>query len=409
MKKIAVLGYGVVGSGVVEVFRKNKELIEKRIGEPAEIKYILKVRDVPDTDPNKSKITKNFDDIINDDEVTLVVEAMGGITAAYEYVKKCLQKGKSVVSSNKELVAKKGAELLQIAKDKNVNFLFEASVGGGIPLIRPLHECLDADEILEINGILNGTTNYILTKMIKENVPFKDALADAQRLGYAEKDPTADVEGYDAIRKISILASLAFGKHIYPKFAQMEGITKITVDDAKYARKVDSVIKLIGKCKRDKDGKIFVNVAPVLVPNSCPLSAVQDVFNAVMVKGNCVDDVMFYGKGAGKMPTASAVVGDVVDALKADGTIKTLWWEDCQDNIVSDYKEEPFKMMIRVKANDSDKELVRKYFKSADFVEPINDKNEQLCFVTDKISTYDAEKTLKDLGKEVVSMIKIMD
>lgn len=409
MKKIAVLGYGVVGSGVVEVFYKNKKLIEKRIGEPADIKYILKVRDVADTDPYKDKITKNFEDIINDDEVSIVVEAMGGITAAYDYVKRCLLKGKSVCSSNKELVAKKGAELLRIAKDKNVNFLFEASVGGGIPLIRPLHECLDGDEILEINGILNGTTNYILTKMIKENVPFKDALAEAQRLGYAEKDPTADVEGFDAIRKISILASLAFGKHIYPKYAQMEGITKITVDDAKYATKIGSVIKLIGKCKRDKDGKIFVTAAPFLVSNDCPLSAVQDVFNAVMVRGNCVDDVMFYGKGAGKMPTASAVMGDVVDAIKSDGTNNTLWWEDCKENIVSDYKEEPFKMMIRINGNNGDKDLVRKYFKVANFVEPIDDKKQELCFVTDKISTYDAEKTLKQLDKEVVSMIKIMD
>ena len=409
MKKIAVLGYGVVGSGVVDVFYKNKDLIEKRIGEQADIKYILKVRDVADNDPYKDKITKNFDDIINDDEVSIVAEVMGGITFAYDCVKKCLEKGKSVITSNKELVAKKGAELLKIAKEKNVNFLFEASVGGGIPIIRPLHQCLYADEIVEINGILNGTTNFILTKMINENMPFEEALEMAQELGYAEKDPTDDVEGFDAIRKICILASLAFGKHIYPKFAQLEGITKLTVEDAKYARKLNSVIKLIGKCKKNGDGKVFVTVAPFVVSNSCPLSAVKDVFNAVMVKGNCVDEVMFYGKGAGKFPTASAVVGDIVDAIKTDCTIKTLWWEDCTENIVSNYKEEPFKMMIRIKASQNEKALVIKHFKYVSFVEPINDKDDELCFVTEKISTYEAEKTLKELGKNIVSIIKIMD
>ncbi|MBP3887272.1 MAG: homoserine dehydrogenase [Cellulosilyticum sp.] len=322
--KVALLGYGTVGSGVVEVIRSNSESIEKRAGKPIEIKYVLDLRDFPN-DPINELIVHDFNVILEDEEVEIVAEAMGGINPAYNFAKACLEKGKSYVTSNKELVALHGAELLEIARIHNVNFLFEASVGGGIPIIRPLNQSITADEINEITGILNGTTNYILTKMKDEGRTFEDVLKEAQELGYAEKNPAADVEGYDACRKIAILSSLAFGEHVNFEDIPTEGITKITKEDMVYAEKMNCVIKLLGTCQR-QDDNVFARVSPMLISKSHPLAMVNDVFNAIFVKGNMVDDLMFYGKGAGKLPTASAVVADIVDAAKHKGTnIMTIW------------------------------------------------------------------------------------
>ena len=297
MAKVAVLGYGVVGSGVVDLFYKNKHQIEKKAGEEVEIKYILDIRDFPDS-PYKDKLVKDFNIIVNDDDIKVVAECMGGLEPAYSFVKACLEKGKSVSTSNKELVAEKGAELLAIAKKMDCNFFFEASVGGAIPIIRPLHRCLGANEIKEISGILNGTTNFILTKMINEQMSFEDALNLAQSLGYAEKDPTDDVDGNDACRKICILASLAFGKHVYPKSVYTKGIRDIALKDVEFAKAWGGSIKLIGSVKKLDSGKIHISVEPKLVPYSNLISRVDDVFNAVMVVGDAVDKTMFYGRGA---------------------------------------------------------------------------------------------------------------
>ncbi|MGL4344526.1 MAG: homoserine dehydrogenase [Cellulosilyticaceae bacterium] len=324
MMKVAVLGYGTVGSGVVEVLEANSKSIEKKAGKPIEVKYILDIRNFEE-DPRKALITSDFNTILEDEEVEIVAEAMGGVEPAYTYVKAALQAGKSVVTSNKELVALHGPELLEIAKQKCINFLFEASVGGGIPIIKPLNNALTADEIVEISGILNGTTNFILTKMKNEGRSFDDVLKEAQDLGYAERNPAADVEGHDACRKIAILSSLAFGEHIDFQDVPTEGITKITKEDMDYAASMGYVIKILGSCKRE-NGEIFARVAPMMISNEHPLAMVNDVFNAVFIHGNMVGDVMFYGRGAGKLPTASAVVSDIVDAARHPETTITIQW-----------------------------------------------------------------------------------
>ncbi len=324
MVNIAVLGYGTVGSGVVEVLRTNEQSINNRAGQDINLKYVLDLRDFPG-DPVEKILVHDYDTILNDEEVDIVVEVMGGVNPAYQFVKSALLKGKSVCTSNKELVAKHGAELLEIAKENNINFLFEASVGGGIPIIRPLNQSLTADEIMEISGILNGTTNYILTKMSKEGLAFDTVLKEAQDLGYAERNPEADVEGYDACRKIAILSSLACGHQVDYEDIYTEGITKITDIDFKYAKELGVSIKLIGSSKRIGDG-FCATVAPKMLANEHPLAGVNGVMNAIFVKGNVLGDVMFYGAGAGKLPTASAVVSDVVDAVKHMGrNIMTIW------------------------------------------------------------------------------------
>ena len=338
MIEIAILGHGVVGSGVVEVLATHKDSILKRAQNEINIKYILDLKEFPDS-PFADRFTKNFEDIIQDDDVKIVVEVMGGLHPAFEFVKQCLEKGKSVVTSNKELVASKGAELLKIAKEKNVNFLFEASVGGGIPIIRPIHQCLAANDVIEIAGILNGTTNFILTKMIRDQMSFEDALALAQKLGYAERNPAADIEGDDACRKICILASLAFGRHVYPDQVHTEGITKVTLGDVEYAEAWGGVIKLIGRVKMMDDHRIQIIVCPMLIPRESQLANVDDVFNGIMVRGDATGDVVFYGKGAGKLPTASAVVADVIDCAKHMHARKNLFWSDSVDNYVQDYLE----------------------------------------------------------------------
>lgn len=327
MIKVAILGHGTVGSGVYEVFEMNAGKIARAVGEPVEVKYVLDLRDFSHL-PYGSKFVSDFSVIENDPEVTVVCEVMGGVRAAYDFTKRCLLAGKSVCTSNKELVATKGEELLRIAKEKNVNYLFEASVGGGIPIIRPMVQCLAANEFNQICGILNGTTNYILTQMIKNGVAFEDALRQAQVNGYAEADPTADIEGHDACRKICILSDLAFGDKFDPDEVSCEGITKITLRDVECADKLGCVIKLIGRAVRCEDGTAYAFVAPHLVQKESPLAAVEDVFNAIMVDGNATGEVMFYGKGAGKLATASAVCADMLDCMQHRDRRRDIGWGD---------------------------------------------------------------------------------
>lgn len=409
---VAVMGYGTVGSGVVELLYKNHDSIVKRsMQDSLELKYILDIRDFPDS-PYHDKFTKDFNVILNDPEVQIVVETMGGVTFAYDFVKKLLLAGKSVVTSNKELVASKGYELLQIANEKNVNFLFEASVGGGIPIIRPITQCLAANEIDEIAGILNGTTNYILTKMITEKATFEDALANAQALGYAEKDPTADVDGHDACRKICILAALAFGKHVYPDSVHTEGIRTITLADVAYAASWGGVIKLIASAKKINDESITVTVGPAFVAKHSQLAGVDDVFNAILVRGDATGDVVFYGKGAGKMPTASAVVADVIDAAKHTLKKKNFGWDDTQENYVVDYKTQPSALYVRGITADKDS-VIKAANEAVGAVRVLTRENapaDELAFVTNPAPIGDLQEKIASLpGFTAQSVIRITD
>ena len=354
---IAVLGYGTVGSGVVEVLTTNRETITKRAGEAIDVKYVLDLRDFPG-DPIQEKIVHDYQVILDDPEIKIIVEVMGGVEPAYTFVKKALQVGKSVSTSNKELVAKHGAELLARANEKNVNFLFESSVGGGIPIIRPLNQSLTADEIDEITGILNGTTNYMLTKMDTAGADYDTVLKEAQDRGYAERHPEADVEGYDACRKIAILTSLAYGMQVDYEDIHTEGITHITETDFKYAKAMNMGIKLLGTSRREEGG-LFALVAPMMIAHDHPLYSVNDVFNAILVKGNALGDVMFYGKGAGKLPTASAVVSDVVDEVKHMGThIMTIW----QPQILHPVEYTLYKSRFFVRAKNGTEDKARALF-----------------------------------------------
>lgn len=327
MLKVAVMGHGTVGSGVYEVFEKNASHIAHAVGEPVEVKYVLDLRDFSELH-YADKFIKDFTIIENDPEIEAVAEVMGGVGAAYEFSKRCLKAGKSVCTSNKELVATHGEELLAIAKEHNVNYLFEASVGGGIPLIRPMMQCLAANQLQEICGILNGTTNYILTQMIRNGVSFTDALDKAQKHGYAEKDPTDDIEGHDACRKICILADLAFGDKIDPDAVSCQGIINITLDDVAAADRMGYAIKLLGRAKRTENGKVYAFVAPHLIPKTNPLASIEGVFNGISVTGDMVGEVMFYGRGAGKHATASAVVADMMDALGHREKRRPVEWGD---------------------------------------------------------------------------------
>lgn len=407
MAKIAVLGFGVVGSGTVELFYKNKNKIIEKAGTDLDIKYILDIRDFPGS-PFESKFTKDINVILNDDEVTLVAEVMGGVDPAFRFVKSCLERGKSVVSSNKELVAKKGAELLKTAKEHNCNFLFEASTGGAIPIIRPLHQCLAANDITAVAGILNGTTNFILTKMINENMPFEEALSTAQKLGYAEKDPTADVEGHDACRKICILSSLVFGKHVYPDWVHCEGISSITAEDAKYAESWGGAVKLIGSVKKTADGKILPIVRPAFVCGANQLSSVNDVFNGIMVYGDAIDQVMFYGRGAGKFPTASAIVADLIDAAKMKGTSISQVWEDSKDNsFIADYKEDVLPFYVRAQGVSKDK--AKEVFGDVEFLTRENCPADEIAFITPEIKEKDFDEKLASLGGKVLGKIRVLN
>ncbi len=409
---IAIMGYGTVGSGVAEVISNNHDSIAKKSSQPElEVKYILDLRDFPG-DVNESKMIKDFNIILNDPEVSVVVETMGGLHPAYEFVSSCLQAGKSVVSSNKELVAAKGDELLKIAKEKNANFLFEASVGGGIPIIRPISQCLAANRIDEIAGILNGTTNFILTMMIDKNMSFEDALKLAQDNGYAEKDPTADVEGHDACRKICILAALCFGKHVYPDAVYTEGITKITLTDVEYVRSWGGVIKLIGRASRIDDNKISAIVSPALVKNSSQLAGVNDVFNAILVRGDATGDVVFYGKGAGKLPTASAVVADVMDCARNIAKRKEFGWESGTENYVADYNELETALYVRASVENKDAAVKAVYdiFGKAEILERENADNSELAFVTPCGIEKELNAKLESIdGISVLSKIRVVD
>ncbi len=353
MVNVAIMGHGVVGSGTAEILINHNKRISERVKTDVNVKYILDLRDF-DGLPYSDKFTKDFNDILNDDSVKVVAEVMGGVTPAYDFVKSCLLKGKSVVTSNKELVAAKGAELIKIAKENNVNFLFEASVGGGIPVLRPMVQCLAANEITEISGILNGTTNYILNKMIVDNMDFDTALKLAQDKGYAEKNPAADIEGHDACRKICILAALAYGKHVYPEQVVTEGITDITLDDISAADTLGYVIKLIANAKKLENGKITASVRPTLVSRDNIISSVNGVFNAVMVTGDQTGEVMFYGKGAGKEATASAVVADIMDCIKHIDARKYLSWEEGFTGYVETASSNESKMFVRITSENFD-------------------------------------------------------
>ena len=399
MIKVAILGYGTVGSGVVEVLTTNAAIIAKRAGQEVGVKYVLDLRDFPG-DPIQSKVVHDFQIILDDPEVDIVVETMGGTKPAYEFVKKALLAGKSVCTSNKELVAAYGAELVHLAKSKSVNFLFEASVGGGIPVIRPLNQSLTADKILKINGILNGTTNYILTKMAKEGSDFDVVLKEAQELGYAEKDPTADVEGYDACRKIAILTSLAYGKQVNYEEVYTEGITKITAEDFKYAEKLEAAIKIFGSSRKE-GGKLYAMVAPQMIRRDNPLFAVEGVFNAICVTGNMLGNVMFYGKGAGKEATASAVVSDVVDAVKHMNINVMTIWED-EKMIVEPMEEMENRFFVRI--GKEEKEKVEKLFDEPEFVDA--GLEGEIGFVTEKITEGRFAEALKELST-VITRIRV--
>lgn len=402
MLNVSVLGYGTVGSGVVEVLTTNCESIAKKIGQEIHVKSILDLRDFPG-DPFADKIVHDFNQIVNDSEVQIVVETMGGVKPAYDFVKACLQAGKSVCTSNKELVAKHGAELIALAKEKSINFFFEASVGGGIPIIRPLNECVTGDVIQEISGILNGTTNYILSKMASEGSDFDSVLKDAQDKGYAEKNPEADVEGYDACRKIAILTSLAYGKQVDYEDIYTEGITKITDIDIKYAKVLGASIKIFGSSK-NVDGKVYAKVTPVMIDSNHPLYMVNDVFNGIFVKGNMVGDLMFYGSGAGKLPTASAVVGDVVAAAKNLNTTIPMIWE--QEKLeIADIKEASQRFFVRLSGEKAANESkVEDAFGKVQVVDAgIAD---EYAFITEEVKEGEFAKKAELLGN-VISRIRV--
>lgn len=408
MVSVAIMGHGVVGSGVAEILTTHKKKLFAGLGEEIYIKKILDLREFPDS-PLADRFTKDFNDILNDREIRVVAEVMGGVNPAYDFVKKCLKSGKSVVTSNKELVAAKGAELLEIAKENNVNFLFEASVGGGIPIIRPMSQCLVANNVDEVAGILNGTTNFILTKMIADGMQFDDALKLAQDLGFAERNPAADIEGHDACRKICILASLAYGKHVYPDAVHTEGITKITLEDVKYAEAFGCVIKLIGKVKKLEDGKIDILVAPMLVPNESQLANIDYEFNGIMVRGDCTGDVVFYGKGAGKLPTASAVVADIVDCCKHLKTRKYLYWTDGDGKNILPVEQSVSAMYVRANGTDVISKA-ENIFGSVSVIERAD--ADDTAFVTSEITYGEFNEKIASLandGVEVLSTIRIGD
>ncbi len=398
MIQVAVMGYGTVGSGVVEVIEKNKEEINKKSNEALNIKYILDLRDFPG-DPYEDKIVHDVEVILNDPEVQIICETMGGLKPAYEFTKRALMSGKSVCTSNKELVATHGPELIQIAHEHTCNYLFEASVGGGIPIIRPLNYSLTAEKIDAISGILNGTTNYILTKMEREGAAFEEVLKEAQEKGYAERNPEADVEGYDACRKIAILSSLMCGKNVRYQDIYTEGITKITADDFKYAKVMDCTIKLLGLAK-EENGGLYAMVSPFLISKSHPLSMVNDVFNAVCVHGNMLGDSMYYGRGAGKLPTASAVVSDVVDCARHIGKIITCFW-DAEDVKLTNVDEVERAFFVRVEKAKEQK--AKEIF--GDVKEITAGVDGEFAFVTGRMSEKEFNEKAEKVG--VISRIRL--
>ncbi len=410
MAKIAIMGYGTVGSGVYEVIKTNSGIVNTKAKEDIDVKYVLDLRDFPG-DPVEEVLTHDFNDILNDDEVSVVVEVMGGINPAYEFTKALLEKGKSVCTSNKELVAEHGAELIRIAEEKNINYLFEASVGGGIPILRPLISSITADRIQEIKGILNGTTNYMLTKMSKEGLEYDDVLKDAQNRGYAERNPAADVEGYDACRKISILMSLALEAQVDYRDVYTEGITAITKTDIDYAKAMGKAIKLLGYGRTTDEGS-WAFVAPHLVNETSPLYMVNDVFNGICITGNMLGQVMFYGRGAGKEATAAAVVSDVVDAVKHKNTHVIINWAEgkyelCPIDVLVTEK------LVRVEAENRNraKAAVRAVFGEVSFVE-LPGHDDEFGFVTPRSTEAEIDEKLglllnSDVIDNIIGTIRI--
>lgn len=405
MINIAVLGYGTVGSGVVEVINTNHASINKRAGDEIHIKYVLDLREFPG-DPVQEILVHDYEVIVNDPEVDIIVEVMGGIEPAYTFVKRALEAGKSVCTSNKALVAKHGPELMEIAGERSINFLFEASCGGGIPIIRALNSSLTADEIDEVTGILNGTTNYMLYKMSTEGSPFDTVLKEAQGMGYAEADPTADVEGYDACRKIAILSSLAYGKFLNYEDIYTEGITKITPMDMAYAKELGMTIKLLATSRKIGDDSFYAMVAPFLIGKNSPLYSVNDVFNGIFVHGNVLGDAMFYGSGAGKLPTASAVVADVVDEAK-----------HLHRNIMTNWTSHPLKLMemddvegrFFVRVKDTAPEKVDSVFGKVQMIVSLEDCPDEFGFITDNMTQKEYQKKIGSLEGTVLSMIRVKD
>lgn len=411
---IAILGYGVVGSGVAEVIRKNGQSIADRAGEKIRVRKILDIRDFPDS-PDRDLMTRDPEEIFGDPDIKIVVETIGGTGVAREFTKRAFNAGKHVVTSNKELVAVHGPELLKLAADNGVSYLFEASVGGGIPIIRPLSQCLAANIINGITGILNGTTNYILTKMRKENCSFDEALKNAQKNGYAEADPTADIEGHDTCRKIAILSSIAYNEYVDCSRIHTEGISRITLADMLYAEAMDSVIKLIAVSRREGD-RVFARVSPAVVSKEHPLAGVEDVFNAIVVSGDAIGDAMFYGRGAGKLPTASAVVADVIDIVKHNESTKSVWQRKETDNMVP-FGESVTRCLVRVAAKNRTEAAadIEKIFGRVEYISAdIKGIDDELAFTTGKMTESSLSERIGELKsarsvKEVVNVIRILE
>ncbi len=401
MAKIAVFGYGTVGSGIVEVIKKNQELVDRRAGENVDIKYILDLRDFPG-DPYENLVTHDVEQILGDTEISVIAEAMGGIEPAYTFTKKALMSGKSVCTSNKELVEKKGSELIRIAKENNVNYLFEASVGGGIPILRPLVTCITADDIDKVTGILNGTTNYILTRMSEDGSSFEDVLKDAQNMGYAERNPEADIEGYDAGRKIAIMASLITGKNVSFNDVYTEGIKGINPEDFEYARRMKRAIKLLAMYRKTSNGQ-FAYVAPAMIGRDNPLYAVNGVFNGILVHGNMLGDAMFYGQGAGKLPTASAVCSDIVECVKEKQNIPGRGFDE-QELALTDHKSRITRFFVRVKNENTDQ--FNECFAECDKVSA--DVAGETGFVTMSMSQKDFESKAEKLSG-IIKWIRVED
>lgn len=397
MVKIAVIGFGNIGGGLVQLVEKNKQLILKDTGKEVEVKYIVDIRDFTGH-PLEHKIIKDFNIVLNDPEVSIVAEMIGGSHPAFDFSIAALKAGKHVVSSNKEVVANFGEVLLETAEKNGVAYLFEAAVGGAIPIIRPMRQSLSSDNIISVNGILNGTTNYMLTSMLENGKTFDEALKKAQELGYAEANPSADVDGIDACRKICILSALAYGKIYNSEAVHTEGIRNITKRDTGDAEKLNAAIKLIGRTEKTADGKVFIIVSPRMVTADSPLSHVNDVFNGILVSGEAVGELMFYGKGAGSIPTAGAVLADVIEVVKHldVGQIPTSKWERADDSTLADYKSVPMVFYCRVKGE-----------KLPSGVKAVSFDDGESSFVSEKMTQYELEKLLS--GFEVTSVIRFVD
>lgn len=396
--KIAVMGCGTVGSGVVDIIDSKKDLMVKSTGEEIEVKYILDIRDFTGS-PLASRIVKDIDIIVNDEEIGTVVETMGGVEPAFTFCKKCLEKGKNVVTSNKALVAAKAEELFKAARENNAAFMFEASVCGGIPLIRTMFSSLSANNIMSFAGILNGTTNFILTKMINEKMSFDQALKIAQEKGYAEKDPTADIEGLDAGRKTAILASIAYGTHVYPEEIHTEGITGVTLEDAAYAASENYKIKLLGKAQRLENGKKGAIVCPFFVNEESLISGVNGVYNAISITGDSIGDVLLYGQGAGKEATASAVVGDVMECARVKKNENHYCWDDHKENSIEDYLLYETALYVRGYAKDAESSIIniREAFGGVKVLTKENAAENEIAFITDKATEKELRETLSEL------------